>query len=148
MAAQPRRVLVVDDDNSIRELLRMVLEEDGYVVEEAADGAAALARLRANPAPAVVLLDLTMPGMNGFEMAHVVAEDATLTTHHAYIVLSAFATCNSPNVADVLASLHATFVSKPFDTDHLLAGVAEAAARLAGHTASPDAKRCAMSEIA
>ncbi len=144
MAAQPRRVLVVDDDNNIRELLRMVLEEDGYVVDEATDGAAALARLRANPAPTVVLLDLTMPGMNGFEMAQVVAGDATLAACHAYIVLSAFATRSSSKVADVLASLRAPFVSKPFDTDHLLAAVAEAAERLAGHMACPHARQRAM----
>ena len=61
-----RPVLVVDDDVSVRQLLRRMLEPEGYVVVEAENGRAALERLR-DVSPSVVLLDLMMPEMDGFE---------------------------------------------------------------------------------
>jgi CheY-like chemotaxis protein len=60
-----RRVLVVDDDADLRRRLRGLLEKDGWVVDEAADGREALDRLSARPS--LVLLDLLMPVMDGFE---------------------------------------------------------------------------------
>jgi CheY-like chemotaxis protein len=60
------RALVVDDDDSLRERLRGVLEKEGWQVDEAADGQEALARLR-EQRPGLILLDLLMPGMDGFE---------------------------------------------------------------------------------
>ena len=59
------RILVVDDDPAMRLLLRQILEQDGHVVEEAEDGEAALCMFERNP-PDVVLLDVKMPGMDGF----------------------------------------------------------------------------------
>ncbi|MBI3789463.1 MAG: response regulator [Gemmatimonadetes bacterium] len=68
-AARPRgRVLVVDDDESVRTVLSRLLRGRGYVVEAAADGRAALEMVRREPAAyQAVLLDLTMPVMNGRE---------------------------------------------------------------------------------
>ena len=60
------RVLVVEDDPEMRELLGRTLERDGYRVVAAADGEAALARVAETP-PDAVLLDLMLPGMDGFE---------------------------------------------------------------------------------
>jgi len=60
------RVLVVDDDAAARDLLRGSLERDGWEVAEATDGRAALERI-ASERPALVLLDLMMPEMDGFE---------------------------------------------------------------------------------
>ena len=59
-------VLVVDDDVTVRQLLRRKLEPEGYTVVEAENGRAALERLR-DVSPSVVLLDLMMPEMDGFE---------------------------------------------------------------------------------
>jgi CheY-like chemotaxis protein len=61
------RILVVDDDAAIRELLRFALEEEGYEVIEAADGAEGLQRYQAAPT-ALVITDLQMPGMDGLEL--------------------------------------------------------------------------------
>jgi CheY-like chemotaxis protein len=61
-----RPVLVVDDDDNVRQLLRRMLEPEGYTVVEAENGRAALERLR-EATPSVVLLDLMMPEMDGFE---------------------------------------------------------------------------------
>ncbi len=58
------RVLVVDDDETLRDLLRLELEADGYAVSEADDGKVALARI-GDFAPDVVLLDLAMPRFDG-----------------------------------------------------------------------------------
>ena len=60
-----RSVLVVDDDEAIRETLREVLSDEGYLVEVAENGARALERMRAPLRPGLVLLDLMMPVMSG-----------------------------------------------------------------------------------
>jgi PAS domain S-box-containing protein len=65
-ADAPRRVLVVEDDEDARRLIRRALEEEGWEVDEAENGRVALERLDESP-PALVLLDLMMPEMDGFE---------------------------------------------------------------------------------
>ncbi|MGD0796329.1 MAG: response regulator [Acidobacteriaceae bacterium] len=72
MARQPKpvRVLVVDDDAMVRELLAVMLEAEGYSVDHAGSGDAALDLLRQSPAPPqVVLADVQMPGIAGAELA-------------------------------------------------------------------------------
>jgi CheY-like chemotaxis protein len=64
-APSPRRVLVVEDEAATRELLRRVLEVEGWTVAEAENGRAALDRV-AEERPALILLDLMMPEMDGF----------------------------------------------------------------------------------
>jgi DNA-binding response OmpR family regulator len=64
---KPRLVLVVDDDQMIRRLVRAVLEADEFEVAEARDGQAALA-LAMETRPAVVVLDVMMPGLDGVEV--------------------------------------------------------------------------------
>ena len=59
------RILVVDDDADIRAILGMVLAAEGHEVETAADGVAALARLRGGPRPSLILLDMMMPLLDG-----------------------------------------------------------------------------------
>ena len=63
----PVRVLVVDDDPGVRYTLREILSSEGLEVEEAADGAEAIERFEARPAPLVVT-DLRMPRMDGMEL--------------------------------------------------------------------------------
>jgi CheY-like chemotaxis protein len=71
-----RVVLIVEDDVALRELARRLLEREGYAVLEAADGRAALDRVRER-APGVILLDLMMPVMDGFEfLAELRGEEA------------------------------------------------------------------------
>lgn len=60
-------VLIVDDDESGRETIAMILEEEGYAVVSADSAADALEILRDLPVPAVILLDLWMPGMTGHQ---------------------------------------------------------------------------------
>jgi two-component system, chemotaxis family, chemotaxis protein CheY len=63
----PPAVLVVDDDPDILEATTLLLESEGYRVETARDGREALDKLAGGATPAVILLDLMMPGMNGFD---------------------------------------------------------------------------------
>ena len=74
---QRRRVLIVDDDPLIRDVVRAVLADASYDLEEAASGEEAL-RLAAGHPPDVVLLDVMMPGLNGFEVAERMKSDARL----------------------------------------------------------------------
>ena len=66
----PRTILVVDDETNIRALLRLELEAVGYSVREAADGLQAIRQVKQAP-PDLILLDVMMPGMSGFEVAAV-----------------------------------------------------------------------------
>lgn len=129
----PSSVLVVEDNETIREVLCFVLQDVGYTVYEAPDGKPALARLHESAAPLVVLLDLKMPGMDGQQVLEAVAAaQDTLATRHAYILMTANATTRlPPALADLLSRLNVAVVSKPFDVDELLETVAQAAARIA-----------------
>jgi DNA-binding response OmpR family regulator len=71
------RVLIVDDDPLIRGVVRAVLEDGSYVLEEAASGEEALRAADKHP-PDVVLLDVMMPGLNGFEVAARLKNDTRL----------------------------------------------------------------------
>lgn len=72
-----KRVLIVDDEASLRTLVRVNLEIDGIEVSEAVDGIEAMSMLRAS-APDLVLLDIMMPGKDGIEVLEDVAADPEL----------------------------------------------------------------------
>jgi CheY-like chemotaxis protein len=64
-------ILIVDDDATLRVILKMFFSEAGYLVQLASDGFSALAQIR-QEAPDLLLSDLNMPGMSGFELLSVV----------------------------------------------------------------------------
>ena len=68
------KILIVDDDDSIRSLLQQELGDAGYDVDQASNGKEALARVRANR-PNLIILDIMMPEMNGFDTAAVLKND-------------------------------------------------------------------------
>lgn len=80
----PAKVLIVDDEERNRKLLRALVESEGYRTLEAASGREALA-LAGAEFPAVILLDLMMPGMDGFETAKRLKADAS--TQHIPIAI-------------------------------------------------------------
>src|ERR1041385_7372067 len=65
--AEGRRILVVEDDYSIRDVLCAILEENGYAVATACNGDEALRTLREGRAPDLIVLDLRMPVMDGWQ---------------------------------------------------------------------------------
>jgi CheY-like chemotaxis protein len=114
------RVLVIDDDHDIREILGEILLEQGYSVSTAPDGAVALERLRGGERPDLILLDLAMPRCTGWEFRAQQAQDPTLLAIPV-IVLSA----EHDVSARVLQLGVAGFLSKPVDLDRLLEVVRE-----------------------
>lgn len=124
-------VLVVDDDQAIRAVLRAVLDEAGYTVYDAPDGRPALHRLQTHPQGMVVLLDLNMPGVDGLAVLTAVAGDSRLAMRHRIILITAQPSRTLPLAHAQLIAQHATAVlPKPFDLEDLLQTVAEAAQRL------------------
>lgn len=73
-------VLVVDDEASVRSLYVDALEESGHVVSIAVDGEMALQQLREGMLPCVVLTDVRMPRMDGFELTRALADDPQLAS--------------------------------------------------------------------
>jgi CheY-like chemotaxis protein len=95
-------VLVVDDEPTLLEATRFVLESEGFGVETAKNGQEALAFLRTgSKLPGLVLLDLMMPVMNGWEFLAAVAEIPPLRTI-PIMVLTAAGTTEVPGAVEVM----------------------------------------------
>ena len=73
----PKTILIVDDLLTLRQSVRILLERQGYTVEEAADGREALQKI-AESSPDLMLLDLMMPGMNGVRVLEQIEANGTL----------------------------------------------------------------------
>lgn len=123
------RVLIVDDDSAIREVLREALEEEGYVVDESADGIACLAALRASQEGMVVLLDQLMPNLDGMGVLRTLRAEPQLASRHVFILLTARSRVSTPAGVDP-KTLFVSLVRKPFELEALLQTVAQAAQRL------------------
>lgn len=128
MTAGSPPVLVVDDDQAIRNALRDLLEDEGYTVFEVGNGQLALEFLRASEFACVVLLDRVMPWMDGVATLQAVAADEVLASRHVYILFTVSAEPPLPD--DVIARLDVPVLEKPFEMEHLLAVLADAQRRL------------------
>lgn len=113
MEARRASVLLVDDDDLIREALSDDLAAYGYEVTVAASGEEALRRLRAGPRPCALLLDLLMPGMDGAELLAKVRDEEGLAGLPV-IVLTGLASSKLKRLLGAEAVL-----VKPFDTSEL-----------------------------
>jgi len=104
-------VLVVDDDEALREALAESLRDGGFDVRCVADGREALDAMRAAPRPGLVLLDLMMPGLSGWQVLELMAREDALRDLPV-VVLTAFEErADLPNGRPVL--------HKPFDDEVL-----------------------------
>ncbi len=74
----PSRILVVDDDPDIRNIIELAMRYEGIGVTVAENGAVALEKLRSDPTPSVILLDLMMPVMDGWTFARELSIDSRL----------------------------------------------------------------------
>jgi two-component system chemotaxis response regulator CheY len=110
------RILIVDDDESIRQIVRICLSDEGYEVVEASNGQVALNALTAFQ-PDLILLDLRMPVMDGWEFAR---HYEKLPGPRAPLVAFVAALSPEQDCADLDA---AGILAKPFDLDDLLRAV-------------------------
>jgi CheY-like chemotaxis protein len=108
-------VMVVDDDREVRDMLRLALEQVGYMVEDASNGAEALERLHGGLRPSLILLDLMMPTMTGWEFRDAMVRDPSLGSMPV-VVLSAVERLE--DAARAMGGLE--FVSKPISIRRLL----------------------------
>jgi DNA-binding response OmpR family regulator len=116
MKAVVRRVLLIEDDTRVRRVLRLALQDEGYDVREAADGEQGLEAL-AQEEPDIVLLDLMLPGADGFSVCRSIRHDSRVPV----IIVTARADSH-----DVVAGLEAgadDYVTKPLVAKELSARI-------------------------
>jgi len=126
------RILLVEDDPSIREVTAIGLEAAGFAVTTAVDGVDGLERFRADPFD-LILLDVMLPRLDGYEVARQVRRSSTVPI----VMLTA-----RGDTMDVVVGLEAgadDYVRKPFDLPELIARI-RAALRRAGTTAGETAE--------
>jgi EAL domain-containing protein (putative c-di-GMP-specific phosphodiesterase class I) len=111
-----QNILVVDDEEAVRRLLRDCLELDGYEVREAADALQAIDRID-EAIPDCVLLDVMMPGMSGLELLERLRKDP-LTAELPVMMLTA--ATDDDTTWTGWANGASCYVPKPFDIDHML----------------------------
>jgi CheY-like chemotaxis protein len=116
--ASPRTILLVEDDPSIQGAISLLLEREGFIVTCAGNGAEALQLLGSGELPALILLDMMMPVMNGLEFRAAQLRDRRLAAIPV-VVLSA--TPGAEETADLAPP--SAVIPKPFDIDQLLAVV-------------------------
>ena len=128
-SARPR-ILLVEDDPTIREMTQLALQRDGFAVDTAGDGATGLSAFRSQ-APDVVLLDVMLPGVDGVSVCRTIREGSVVPI----VMLTA-----RTDAIDVVLGLEAgadDYVTKPFEPSILAARLRAVLRRVARHDASP-----------
>ena len=116
------KVLIVDDDESSRQLLSEVLETNGYTVGAVEDGSAARAELSRDGGYGIVVADLRMPKETGLELLRHLRKE---NSHHGIILMSSFISGSERELAEELG-VHA-LLEKPFRLNDFLQVVGELA---------------------
>ncbi len=131
MSIKPR-ILIVDDEPDIREVLRLLLEADGYEVNEAADGNEAVNFAAMHKDIDLIILDVMMPGMSGYETCSKIREYSNAPA----LFLTAKTAENDK--LDAYSSGGDDFLGKPFSQKMLLAKVSALLRRYHQYKGKPD----------
>lgn len=122
MTEQPEHVLIVDDEEEIRRILARILEKEGFRVVAVADGLQAIRRICLE-APAVILMDMCMPGLNGMEVLKRIKKlDGDLPV----VLITAFA--NIHQAVEAMKEGANNYLAKPFDNNEVVGIVRKALA--------------------
>ncbi len=103
------KILIVDDNEEFRAILRLVLERKGFIVAEASDGQEAVEKMAADPVQ-MAIVDLDMPRMNGIELTKRVKKDYPGVP---VMMITAYASFYSPG--EILSAGVDAFLQKPVD---------------------------------
>ena len=125
-------ILIVDDDADIRNVLRLLLQER-YTVTEAADGMAAVDYLRTHPDTDLIILDVMMPGMSGYETCDTLREFS-----NAPVLFLTAKSAQSDRIS-AYSSGGDDFLSKPFSQEELLAKAGSLLRRYKEYRGKPEA---------
>lgn len=116
------KILVIDDDNGVREVIVMTLEAAGHTVDEARDGREGVARFKANP-PDLVITDIIMPDKEGIE---VIRDLKALVPDVRIIAMSGGGRTGNMDFLDIAKEFGATHIlHKPFRPQEMLKIVAQ-----------------------
>ncbi len=130
-----RKILVIDDDLAIRILLQAVLKRMKFEVELAEDGAVGLEKLRQNGTFDLILLDLMMPRINGYEFIEKVRQDFPNRRPHMIV----FTAAGKRGVEKIPADAVCNSILKPFDLEKFIEMITEC---LTGtHSTGSEARR-------
>jgi DNA-binding response OmpR family regulator len=127
-----QKILVVDDEETIREVVRRYLEREGFIVREAADGYEALDSIREEP-PDLIVLDLMLPGIDGLSLTQHIRQDR----HIPIIMLTA-----KGEASDRIRGLDSgadDYMAKPFSPQEVVSRV-RAVLRRAGAESTPESE--------
>ena len=116
----PSRIMLVDDDAGARLMMRSLLEKEGFEVQEAEEGARALALLKEDPNFSLLILDLSMPGMDGHEVLDKVRGSVDTA---ALPVLISTGTGNEKVEAELLEAGADAYLDKSVDASRFVARV-------------------------
>jgi two-component system chemotaxis response regulator CheY len=108
-----KEVLLVDDSDIVRKLIRRIIEPMGYAIREAADGLQAVEQCKTK-LPDVILLDFNMPEMDGMETLHEVRK---LPGGDAIIIIFCTTMNESSFIMDAISAGANEYVMKPFDAE-------------------------------
>ncbi len=118
-----KKIMVVDDEGNIVELVKAILETEGYEVITASNGKECLEKLKTGR-PDLILLDMMMPGMSGRETCEMIRKDPkTKGLKVAFVTVARFSEVGK----DILKKLNAVdYITKPFDNKDLVKRVKKA----------------------
>jgi len=110
------RILVIDDDTALAEMIGLVLEADGFAVDLCEDGARALEVFR-DVRPDLILLDLMLPGLDGIEVCRLIRAESDVP------IIMLTAKSDTPDVVEGLEAGADDYVAKPFKPQELVARI-------------------------
>jgi len=129
-------ILVVDDEATIREVIRRYLERDGFSVREAADGYAALDAIREEP-PALIVLDLMLPGVDGLTLTHQLRTQKASDERHRIPIIMLTAKGETRDRIRGLDLGADDYMAKPFSPQELASRVKAVLRRSIENTSAP-----------
>lgn len=114
---EKKMIMVVDDEEALRELLKAIMEEEGYEVVTAEDGNDCLQKLK-TARPELILLDMMMPGMSGREVCERIRKDPKIKDLKiAFLTVARFSEAGKGTLKEMKVL---DYITKPFDNKDLI----------------------------